>query len=511
MKTCRPNQPNQIPQDEALKELSKVLPAADRLRFAALGQVSSFVKAKQKSLVRQEKALVSRYGADSAQVRDTRRRLETESRFEVAVQVEMQRAQTEPVSRDPKALTLHGRVVNPQRLGQPGLTVSATDEHGQPVIYRASNSQGYFNLAVPASDDTKDQNVTLLVSNESQAVLYRGRECFARKPGAISYRQLIIGTADPEEQPAPPPEIDPKSVIVPDVRGLDQDTAEAQIGAVGLTVKSTTKESEDQNVGRVIDQKPAPGAKVRPCTRIDIVVGAAKPKVSTPNVVELTLKEAQTAISKEGLVVGTVRPEGASSESRVIRQSPKAGEQVALRTPVDLVTREPSPKLTVPGVIGSKLHDARKAVTTAGFKVGAIKPPQSAEGSTVIEQRPAPGTQADGGSPVDLTTQKEAAPMVSAPKIVELPLAAARETLKKSKLTVGQIDPPDSSESGIVVEQKPSADTSVPEGSSVDIRVKAPPTEPDHPETAKSRKSKGEDTAKPGGPKSKAKSKKENG
>ena len=327
MKKQQSYQKSRISEDEALTELSAVLPAADRVRFAALGHVSSFTAAKQKSLLRQEKALVSRYGSDSKEARNARQHLEAEKRFAVSAQVETQRAQAEEVSRNPQALTLHGRVTNPQRLAIAGLTVSATDEEGHAVTYTGSNENGHFVMAVPADENTADQNVRLMVSDKNQAVLYRGPECFAREPQKVFYRELVIGTTAPEEQPTPPPDIDPKSVTVPDVRGFEENTARAQIRAIGLSVESTTEEGSNENVGRVIAQEPRGGTKVAPCSLVNIVVGAQS-KVQVPNVVGQTLREAQATLKKADLTVGEIAPNGASSRSIVVKQSPAAEEQV---------------------------------------------------------------------------------------------------------------------------------------------------------------------------------------
>jgi len=64
------------------------------------------------------------------------------------------------------------------------------------------------------------------------------------------------------------------SVLVPDVEGQSESSARANLISRGLSVEieeeSTEEESED---GRVIDQAPEAGARVRMGDRVTIVVG----------------------------------------------------------------------------------------------------------------------------------------------------------------------------------------------------------------------------------------------
>ena len=355
MKNQQPGRPNAT-EDDALIELTSVLPAGDRLRFAALGRISSLSVAKQKSLLREEKTVVARYGADSLEAKSARRRLDVERRFDTAVKVETERTQAEAVSRNREALTIHGRLVNTRRLAVRPMTVSATDKQGKAVAYSVSDSNGYFALQIPASDNTRNENVTLLVSDENRAVFYRGTECFARVPGRIFYRELVIATV-PILQPTPPPDVDPKSVTVPDVRGLQEDIAIAHLKTVGLLVDVTTKEAGDDNVGRVIDQTPQPGVKVAPCSTVGIVVGVAQTKVTVPDVTG-SLDRARGLIAQANLVVGKIEPPAAPDTGIVTAQEPKAEDLVAPGTAVNLQVRVTPPNVSVPNVLQSSLSAA---------------------------------------------------------------------------------------------------------------------------------------------------------
>jgi beta-lactam-binding protein with PASTA domain len=459
-------------EEAALPELTKVLPAADRVRFVALGALSAFTTARQKALLRQEKMLVARHGADSEKAQRVRRRLEKEKRFAVATEAQAQRTQAEVLARNPDALTLHGRVVNPQRLAVRGLTASAVDEQGKPVVFAATNANGYFMLSVPASDDTTEESVTLLVSDANKAVLYQGRECFARQPRKVFYRELGIGTADPETQPAPPPEIDPRAVTVPDVRGLEEMTARAQVRAVGLQVESTTQAGRNEDVGRVMEQDPAAGTRVAPCSVVKLVVGAAS-RVQVPDLLGKTLREAHAALKQAQLTVGRVEPSEASLVSRVVQQSPAAGAQVPAESTVDLVTREPAPQVMVPNVVRLRLRDARETLAAAMLRMGTVQPEGVSEEGLVVEQSPSARSKADEGAAVNLTV-RERVLRQAVPNLVRRTLAEAKAQLIEAKLTLGKVEPEGAPDRGVVARQNPGAGVEVDQGTAVNLVIEIP-------------------------------------
>lgn len=474
MSTSTSQQTGAFDEDAALTELSSILPAADRLRFAALGRVELLSTAKQKSLSRAETALVARQGPDAPQVRNVRNRLEIEKRFDVAVAVEKQRTQATTVTRNPEALTLHGRVVNIKRLGVPGLTVSAIDAEGKAVVFCASDTNGYFSLVVPAGEVTAGQFVTLLVSDREQAVYYRGTECFAREPGKVHYREIVTGITPPSKPPTPPPEVESKVVTVPDVLGLRQEAATTRLRTLGLQVEASTMDSTADNVGLVLAQDPEAGAEVAPCSTIKIVVGAPQPAVQVPNVVGLTLQEAKVTIEESGLGQGTVQPENASPAAKVVQQSPAAGTSVPPQTPVNLIVREDAPPVTVPNVVQSTLAAARKIFEEAGLKKVSVEPPDSSDDGLVVAQDPEAGAQVQPETAIVLKVQPSL-PTVKVPDLSRLTLDQARAKLEAEKLKLGNVttQPATDNQVGLVLSQTPKATTQVAPGSEVALVIGA--------------------------------------
>lgn len=73
----------------------------------------------------------------------------------------------------------------------------------------------------------------------------------------------------------------PELVVVPDVKGKDQASAEQEIGDAGLMVGNIIRESSSSvPEGSVIRQTPAEGASVGPGSRVDLVVSSGPPSVS---------------------------------------------------------------------------------------------------------------------------------------------------------------------------------------------------------------------------------------
>jgi eukaryotic-like serine/threonine-protein kinase len=73
------------------------------------------------------------------------------------------------------------------------------------------------------------------------------------------------------------------SVIVPDVVGQAEDSARANLQSSGLAVEVIEQETEDRgDDGRVLEQAPSPGSRVRSGDQVTIVVGAfTEPETTT--------------------------------------------------------------------------------------------------------------------------------------------------------------------------------------------------------------------------------------
>ncbi len=165
----------------------------------------------------------------------------------------------------------------------------------------------------------------------------------------------------------------------------------------------------------------------------------APASVSVPGVVGETQAAATTAITGDGLVVGTVTTQSSATvaSGTVISQNPAAGVSVASGSAVNLVVSSgPAPPVIAPVSVPSVVGDTQTAATTVitGDKlvVGTVTTQSSATASgTVIGQSPAAATSVASGSAVNLTVSSGSAPPVP-PVVAEPDLTGVFSNLQTS-------------------------------------------------------------------------------
>ena len=161
--------------------------------------------------------------------------------------------------------------------------------------------------------------------------------------------------------------------------------------------------SEDFSVtiptGSVISQDPAGGLSVLSGSVVNLVVSKGPAIVSAPSVVQQPSTQARKVIEEAGLLLGPVTEVFSSTIPRdsVISQNPAAGEPIALGAALQLVISKGAgdPVISsVPPVTAQTEAQARKAIESAGLKVGSVMESFSStipEGN-VISQDPAGGS-----------------------------------------------------------------------------------------------------------------------
>ena len=202
---------------------------------------------------------------------------------------------------------------------------------------------------------------------------------------------LVIGTVEQGD-----------TVAAPNVVGRTVPEAEKVLKEAGLKLGQQTEKPGDP-VGTVLDQSPAAGTRVAPGAAVAVVVAIAPPddRIVVPEVVGKSLEDAQTILKDIGLRLGRVTFRDDDRVDQVLEQAPKAGDQVAKETAVDLVVgraREVE-QTKVPRVTGQTLRGATEILEAARLKVGEVSGTRDGK---VTEQKPAAGTEVQVGTPVDL-------------------------------------------------------------------------------------------------------------
>jgi len=196
-------------------------------------------------------------------------------------------------------------------------------------------------------------------------------------------------------------------VEVPDVTGKQMTLAKQILEDKRLRVKVDEEFSAEVPAGMVISQNPEGGAKVKEERLITIKVSKGGENIEMPDVRGIKKADAIAKLEKMGLKIGLVTEKASDSEEAgvVIASDPRAGSRVTKGETVDLVISKgkKEKKASVPDVTGLPLDSARKALASAGFKIGSVerKASKQAEG-TVISQSPGGGAEALEGESIHL-------------------------------------------------------------------------------------------------------------
>lgn len=125
---------------------------------------------------------------------------------------------------------------------------------------------------------------------------------------------------------------------VPNVVGLDKDSAEAKLEECGLTPNSNFEYSESVANGLVISQSPEGGGKAKKGDTVSLVISRGVEPITMPNVLNKPESEARAALSALGLNVTTTSDYSNDvPEGNVISQSVVEGKAVEKGATITLV------------------------------------------------------------------------------------------------------------------------------------------------------------------------------
>ncbi|MFD6133909.1 PASTA domain-containing protein [Isoptericola sp. NPDC060257] len=229
---------------------------------------------------------------------------------------------------------------------------------------------------------------------------------------------------------AKPGKTAPAKVTVPDLAGSTVGAATKKLHALGLEVRTTTRES-DKPKGQVLKTRDA-GTKVTKGTRVTLVVssGPASDPEPTPERVALPAVAGQDAGAAEralrdlGLDVTVVKEHSTKRPAgTALRTEPGSGTRVAVDSSVTLVVSSGPEQVMIPDVTGWTVADARAKLEGLGFVVEASG---DVEDDDLVVETTDAGAKVDKGSTV-LITGGQAKPV---PDVAGMTVAAAREELE---------------------------------------------------------------------------------
>ena len=220
-------------------------------------------------------------------------------------------------------------------------------------------------------------------------------------------------------------------IVMPALRGMSVLEAEAEAKRLGLFVK-VEQIASSLPEGQVLAQSPDSGTKVRRDRTVILGVSRGAARRTVPDVRNLDVIRAQSAIQEQGFDVGDViyisdssRPGGV-----IIAQSPAAPANVPSDKKIHLLVNQGGPgadgRVQVPDVAQMTEQQARELLMAGGLRVGTVEyvySPNATDGY-VIGTRPAAGTTIRAGEGVRLriaTLKRPEGTPVSVPPMITPP------------------------------------------------------------------------------------------
>ncbi|MFI6767547.1 Stk1 family PASTA domain-containing Ser/Thr kinase [Streptomyces sp. NPDC050355] len=168
----------------------------------------------------------------------------------------------------------------------------------------------------------------------------------------------------------------PEIVTIPDLSGTPVADAKRKLRDLGLTPSTVTHGfSDDVAKGSVIRTDPAAGIKRRPDTAVALTVSRGA-RVDAPGVIGSDRAEAEATLRAAGLRVRIAEEPVFSPQDKgtVARQTPNAGDPLGKGDTVTLTLSKGPEMIAVPDVTGMSEADAKKELTSYGFRVEVKKP-----------------------------------------------------------------------------------------------------------------------------------------
>jgi beta-lactam-binding protein with PASTA domain len=190
-----------------------------------------------------------------------------------------------------------------------------------------------------------------------------------------------------------------------------------------------------ENAQSLADGKPE---KVNQPRRIGERIGGV------PNLIGQNQSDAEKMIANAGYRLGTIETRvGTGAVAIVVQQSPTPGTKLSPGSAINLVidkTGKTIDELPVPILIGKTRSEANQAIATAGFKIGSVDSRDSGgPADVVLDQTPAPATQAPRGSAIDIVVSKSIVNQQLIPDVIGKSEEEARSVLEQAGYKVGSL------------------------------------------------------------------------
>ncbi|MDH3247653.1 MAG: Stk1 family PASTA domain-containing Ser/Thr kinase [Acidimicrobiia bacterium] len=159
---------------------------------------------------------------------------------------------------------------------------------------------------------------------------------------------------------------------VPNIVGLNQESAESLILEQGFSIGIVTTEANDDigTIGQVMSQSPAAGERLDEGSPVDFVVSSGPDIVSWETLEGREERESVAILEGLGLIVEIItEPNAEIEEGLVVRTEPEAGTEVAPGSDVQLVLSEGPPPVVVGDLRGLDVATATARADDLGYNI----------------------------------------------------------------------------------------------------------------------------------------------
>lgn len=200
-------------------------------------------------------------------------------------------------------------------------------------------------------------------------------------------------------------------------------------------------------------------------------------QVTVPDIVGLTIDQANTNLIAEGLVLGEVEYEVAPDRpvNTIISQNPGKETEVNKGTAVNVIVSKGKGQVQVPDLINYvSVEDARQALYAVGLTLGPVTYEDSDKPKdAVLRTDPIAGTVVDEGTAIAIVLSSG---KLKVPNVVGMTENDAKNALKGFVITI-IYEESDVVTAGTVISQTPAGDVQADPGSSVTIVVAKTPSD----------------------------------
>ena len=271
---------------------------------------------------------------------------------------------------------------------------------------------------------------------------------------------------------------EPESIAVPNVVGLTQAEAKAQIEQAGFTWELNPDKVTSDTVaeGSVASTDPAAGTQAEKGATVRVTISSGPDSVTLPdNLVGMSPDDARKAIEALGLkweldsskVASDTVPEG-----KVAQTNPSPGSKVKAGQTIRAYLSSGSDQVDVPDLSGMTQDQARSTLKGVGLELGNVTSVDSEkEKDRIVEQDPATGTKVKKGTTVGVSISSGKPAQVEIPTVVGIGRDDAEAQLKALGLNVTVEEVSGNQPAGQVLSVEPGEGSKVDKNSTVKLKV----------------------------------------